>query len=276
MLPREPSRRSVEVQTASISGTVTLPLEARRLFDLEQPRDKDAPIHPSHQPPGYSYLLHRRHAPGSERRTGASGVIVASEHSGTHIDALCHQAWDGRLHGGANALEAQGTFGFSNLGAEAIGPILARGWLIDLGRVVEPGCIELGRVSRAASEQNVHPAPGDVVLIRTGNGANWLEPERYLRGAGLAAEVSSWLASLRPRAVGADNVAWDCLEPDAEYGTLPGHTILLVQHGVHILENLYLEELALAGVSSFTFICLPLKLVGATGSPVRPIAVAGG
>ncbi|MGI8563852.1 MAG: cyclase family protein [Candidatus Dormibacter sp.] len=245
----------------------------RRLFDLEQPRRKEAPIHPSHQPPGYSYLLHRRHAPGPERRTSASGVMTASEHSGTHIDALCHQAWDGRLHGGADAVAAQGSFGFSLLGAEAMAPILTRGWLIDLGLVAEPGWISLERVRRAASEQTVEPAPGDVVLIRTANGANWQEPQRYLRGPGMAPAVSSWLAELRPRAVGADNLAWDWLEPDPAYGTLPGHTILLVQHGIHILENLYLEELAAAGVRSFTFVCLPLKLVGATGSPVRPIAL---
>jgi kynurenine formamidase len=42
---------------------------------------------------------------------------------------------------------------------------------------------------------------------------------------------------------------------------------------VYILENLFLEDLAAAGVHRFTFVCLPLKLVGATGSPVRPIAL---
>ncbi len=49
--------------------------------------------------------------------------------------------------------------------------------------------------------------------------------------------------------------------------------IFMVRNGIHILENLYLEELGKAGVVTFAFVCLPLKLVGATGSPVRPIAV---
>ncbi len=58
--------------------------------------------------------------------------------------------------------------------------------------------------------------------------------------------------------------------------TLPGHLILLVRNGIYILENLFLEDLARDQRYEFTFICLPLKLRGATGSPVRPIAIAPG
>ena len=54
---------------------------------------------------------------------------------------------------------------------------------------------------------------------------------------------------------------------------LPGHMILLVRNGIYIIENLFLEELARDQCYEFTFICLPLKLQGATGSPVRPIAL---
>lgn len=61
---------------------------------------------------------------------------------------------------------------------------------------------------------------------------------------------------------------------DLELGCLlPCHLILLVRHGIHIIENLQLEELAAAGGHRFEFVCTPLKFVGATGSPVRPLAV---
>jgi kynurenine formamidase len=61
---------------------------------------------------------------------------------------------------------------------------------------------------------------------------------------------------------------------DPELGCLnPGHLILLARYGIYIIENLALEELAAAGAYSFEFICTPLKFVGATGSPVRPVAV---
>ena len=61
---------------------------------------------------------------------------------------------------------------------------------------------------------------------------------------------------------------------DPELGCyLPGHLILLSRHGIYIIENLQLDELAAAGHHRFEFVCAPLKFVGATGSPVRPVAV---
>lgn len=249
------------------------------VFDLEQPRHNQAPIHPGHVPPGSSYLLHRRHEPrpGGDGRSGAAGVWITSDHAGTHIDALSHQAVDLKLFGGASVTEAQSNEGFRQLGVETIGPIVTRGWLIDLG-VVEPGgWIELETVQAAATAQGVRPGAGDVVLARTGNGVHWSDPARYLRGSGMRGRVSEWLAGLGIRAVGADNMAWDWIgEPDRDFGfSLPAHVLLLVRSGVHIIENLFLEELAAAGVHEFTFICLPLKLNGATGSPVRPVALVG-
>ena len=79
------------------------------------------------------------------------------------------------------------------------------------------------------------------------------------------------------RAAGADNMAFDVMSstPDPELKvTLPGHILLLVRAGIPIIENLNLEELAAARVYEFLFVCLPLKMRGATGSPVRPIAIA--
>jgi kynurenine formamidase len=252
------------------------------VYDLEQPRDHRSPIHPGHVPPGYQYVLHRRHEPGfPERRTSAAGVITTSEHAGTHIDAFCHQAEDLKLYGGrAIDPKLQTPFGFTEQGADSIAPIVAQGILIDLarhlGHPVEPArWIQPDEVRDAAVAQGVEPRRGDVVLIRTGNGALWGSPAEYLRGAGFDSLVSQWLADVGVRAVGADNMAWDWIEGVDEYvGTsLPGHVILLVRHGIHILENLFLEDLGAAEVREFLFVCLPLKLRGATGSPVRPIAI---
>lgn len=164
-------------------------------------------------------------------------------------------------------------------GVETVAPLAARGVLVDLapGARLDPGrWISLAEVQQACAEQGVAPRRGDVFLARTGFGALWSDAPEYLRAPGMAGEVSQWLAELGVRAVGADNVAWDSLagvDPLTQT-TLPGHVILLVRSGIHILENLYLEDLAAAGVHEFGFVCLPLKLVGATGSPVRPIALA--
>jgi len=115
---------------------------------------------------------------------------------------------------------------------------------------------------------------GDVALVRLGSGARFEDPDAYLAAGGVTAAGSRWLAERRPFAVGADNVAWDAIDSsDPELGSIPGHTILIVQSGIHIIESLYLEELARDGVREFAFVCLPLKLRGGTGSPVRPIAL---
>jgi len=234
-------------------------------------------MHPAHVPPGFGYLLHRRHEPGGpDRRTGASGVLVSSDHAGTHIDALCHQAEDLRIHGARQVQpRLQTSAGFTELGIDTVEPILARGVLIDLAPCAPARWVPVAEVRAAAEAHGVEPQAGDVVLVRTGAGALWNRPDEYLRAAGMAGEVSQWLADLGVRAVGADNVAWDWLEgTDPATGTtLPGHVILLVRAGIHILEHLYLEDLARDGVREFTMICLPLKIKGATGSPVRPIAL---
>jgi kynurenine formamidase len=70
-------------------------------------------------------------------------------------------------------------------------------------------------------------------------------------------------------------MSWDTdgrVDPDLG-ASLPGHIILLVRHGIYIMENLFLEDLARDQVYEFLFVCLPLKIQGATGSPIRPIAV---
>jgi kynurenine formamidase len=256
---------------------------ASRIYDLEQPRYFGSPVHRNHMP-GLIYSLHRRHEQGaSEARTSASGFVSMPEHSGTHIDALCHQAEEMHLYGGQEVnLEVQTPAGFTVLGVETIPPLITRGVLLDVARYKAVQRIEVGHpITRAdleetARSEGIAIGEGSIVLVRTGNGAIWHDTTAYLLAAGISADASSWLASQRVLAVGADNVAWDDLsviDPDLKV-SLPGHLILLVRHGIYIIENLNLEDIARDRCYEFTFICLPLKIQGATGSPVRPIAVA--
>ena len=251
-----------------------------RLHDLEQPRRFGAPTFPAHAP-GYQYVLHRRHEHGlDDVRTSASGLAIMADHSGTHIDALCHQAE--RLHlfeGQAVNAETQTPTGFKVMGAESLPPILARGVLLDVagleGERTRPGHpISAAQLRDAAATNGVTIESGDVVLVRTGNGAFWNDASEYERGGGVARDGSQWLADAGVLAVGADNLAWDDTTlADPELGTLPGHLILLVRNGIYIIENLNLEELSRSQVYEFAFACLPLKMEGATGSPVRPLAI---
>jgi len=186
-------------------------LAASRAYDLEQPRFQGAPTAAPHAP-GFVYMLHRRHEAGSgQARTSAGGMIITSEHAGTHIDALCHQAVNMRLHGDvAINGRVQTSAGFTELGADSIPPILGRGVLLDAAahagvqQLPDEYSISAAELQEVAEAQNTTVGPDDVVLVRTGNGARWDDPHAYLRGAGIAADASRWLAGLNVRAVGAD------------------------------------------------------------------------
>jgi kynurenine formamidase len=254
-------------------------LRGARAYDLEQPRFAGAPVFPAHEP-GLLVQLHRRHEPDApEARTSASALLVMTEHSGTHIDALCHQAYGGRLHGGLPvSARVQTSVGFTALGIDTVPPLVGRGVLLDVAgalgveRLAPGHSVSAAELERAAA--GVELRPGDAVLVRLGSGALWADRPAYEAAGGVSAEGARWLAARRPVAVGADNIAWDVVgEPDPELGSLPGHTILIVQSGIHIIESLFLEELAFDGVREFGFVCLPLKVRGGTGSPVRPIAL---
>jgi kynurenine formamidase len=255
------------------------------MFDLEQPRYQGMPVISVHQP-GYAYFLHRRHSDDYRPdelgvRSSASGVIVCMEHSGTHIDAICHQADAQMLYGGIPAANVCNAKGFTAHAIEDVPPMMAPGVLLDAAAERGVRSLDAGQLVTATDleaccrRQGVEIRPGDVILIRTGNAIFWNDPERFLAGPGMDSSASAWLAAKGVLAVGADNMAWDVIGlRDPKIGCqLPGHLILLARHGIYIIENLQLEELATAGHSRFTFICMPLKFIGATGSPVRPIAV---
>lgn len=259
-------------------------LAQARVFDLAHPLEPAMPVSPNH--PGYRMALVRRH--GDMVRTdggsAANEMIVLGGHTGTHLDALAHVSHNGKLHGGVDATEAQRGGRFQCLGVEEVEPIFARGVLLDVPRfrgvdVLPPGepisADELRAVARA---QSVELPRAGAVLVRSGWARHWSDPRTYLGHAsgvpGPDASAAEWIANAQPRVTGHDSMAYEHLPPGAGHAVLPAHRVLLVEHGVHIVENLDLEELAAQQVYEFLFVCLALKFVGATGSPVRPIAVA--
>ena len=114
---------------------------------------------------------------------------------------------------------------------------------------------------------------GDAVLVRTGWMRHWDQPARYNGEEGgypgLGADAARWLVGRSIALTGADTTAYEVAPPRGE----SVHALLIVDAGLQILENLNLEVLAAAGIGEFLLIVLPLKLVGATASPVRPIAI---
>src|SRR5919202_2586490 len=184
-------------------------LDSVRIFDLEHPRSETMPIHPAHQQAGYSYLLHRHHEDEyrpeeAGPRTGAAGIIICGEHTGTHIDALSHQSDALVLHGGVRVDGGvQTPRGFTEQGVEEVPPILAPGVLLDVAASkgvddLEPGyAVNAEDLHACCSRQGVGVETGSVVLVRTGNARYWNDVARYLAGPGIAASASYWLAERR-------------------------------------------------------------------------------
>jgi kynurenine formamidase len=253
------------------------------IFDLGQPMYFGMPQSSMH--PKFQLTLQRRHGDlvRPDGGSGANEVIVTGGHVGTHIDAFAHISFEGHLHGGIDAHDAQTGGRFKHHGAETIPPIIARGILLDvptaLGIARCPPAYEVTQADLEAALRltGTEPREGDVILVRTGWAQLYHDPVAYenLRDGtpGPAVPGARWLADFRPSALGSDTIAFERIPPATAVPTLPVHTLLLVERGIYIIELLALEELAAAGLREFTFVLSPLKLVGGTGSPARPLAL---
>lgn len=251
------------------------------VYDLAQPIAPGMPVLRFHPP--YTFALVCRH--GDVVRPGnaswANELLVMCAHTGTHLDALCHYSRDGTLYGGLDARAAQqGPAGFRALGIEQTPPLVQRGVLLDIPPVLgvevlaDRQAVDGALLEAAARRAGVAVGPGDAVLIRTGWARRWGEPARYVDGEagcpGVNGDGARWLLARGVRLTG-DDTPWYEVQP--RQGDDNVHALLIADHGVQLLENLNLERLAADGGTEFLLVVLPLPLVGATGSPVRPIAI---
>ncbi len=253
-------------------------LDSARVIDLAQPYYVGMPHHPNHPP--FLYGLSKAHGQSVLHGVSAAADSLAlGGHVGTHIDALCHFSLRGKLFGGVDAARSQShTQGIAEHHVDTIGPIMRRCVLLDVAAaegtdalrpdfVVDAECLE--RVSRQAG---VCPGPGDIALVRTGWGRYWNDAGRYinsLRCPGVNLEAAQWLSSKGVFAGGSDTVAFEFL-PARD---MPVHVHLLVERGIHIIEALDLERISSAAIHEFIFVAAPLRIPGATGSPIRPVAL---
>lgn len=268
------------VSPADVLGAAT------RILDLSRPMVLGMPQSPNH--PEYRLSMPRRHgdAVRVDGGSAANDLLISGTHVGTHIDALGHVSHCGELHGGVDASAAQVGGRLSTHGVEQITPIVTRGVLLDIaglhGVTSLPGGHEITveELDAALVASGATPQPGDVLLIRSGWGTHWDDPVAYVGRdsgvPGIGESGAQWCADLAPVALGADTIAFECLPAGAGHAVLPAHRVLLVERGIYIIETMALDELAATGVHEFVLVVAPLHLVGATGSPVRPLALLGG
>jgi kynurenine formamidase len=208
-------------------------------------------------------------------------VLVLASHTSTHMDALCHVYADGRVYNGFSNDEMAVYGGAAKDGIEKAGPIVTRGVLIDVAGSKRVDWLDEGYVitpddlTRALEAQGLELRPGDAAVIRTG-WMDWFFANgriMSLAQPGIGLDAARMLAAQDVVAVGADNTAVES-QPFDQGAFLGAHAILLQQHGIYLIEHLDLSELVRDGVYEFLFCALPLRVTGATASPVNPIAIA--
>lgn len=257
-----------------------------KTYDLSQPLMAEAPSSPNH--PDFSMALIQRHGDTvlEDGSSNAAELIVTGGHVGTHVDGLAHFSQDGKLYGDVPADDAQQGGRFTVHGMESFEPILGRGVLLDVAAVhgvdVLPGGYGIIDKDLAEAEKlsGVEVQPGDAVLIRSGWADNFDDPESFLGYEsglpGPTEQAAHWLVERDIRISGSETTAFEQIKPDVGYDLLPVHRKLIVENGINIIEAMNLSKLVEDGVFEFVFVLSPLKIVGATGSPVRPLAVVSG
>jgi kynurenine formamidase len=205
----------------------------------------------------------------------------------THLDALNHLTWHGKLYNGAPANVVTAARGGARGSAEHVGKgVVTRGVLLDVPASlgvewIDPDSpITAAQLDACAETASVEVRPGDVVIIRTGR-------DRRLRAVpvtgsdgpdlgGLDVSCLPWLRERDVAILGSDG-AHDVVPPRYAGVQTPIHVVALVGMGMWLLDNLAVEELAAVcrerGTWEFLFVLSPIALKNSTGVPVNPLAI---
>ncbi len=249
-----------------------------RVFDLGAELNESIP----HGDAGFM-LLWRDTPEGTAARGGqqyALEVIQGPLHIGSHIDGLAHVQSAGRIYGGALAAQARTDRGWTVNGVESVPPIVGRCTILDVAAALgedalaDDHVVTIAELEATCSAQGTDVRPGDIVLVRTGKMRSFYDgkPSYLSRQPGLAVSAAIWLYKRGMAALGTDTAGTEPLPVVETAHTL--HDAMIVERGVLLLENLDLEEVAANQVREGLFVCLPLKITGASGSWIRPIVVA--
>lgn len=267
--------------------------DGSRVYDLSVDYFVGMPSFQAAGDPAYQIFM--SHTPGGtvvddlngagsdvNRRVCYSGdVVFMYTHTGTHIDALNHFGVDGTIYNGFTPEEHLGSRHWTRCGVEQIPPIIARGVLLDIATLKGTPCLDdsyaitVDDCVQSLSQRGLHLRPGDVALIRTGRMGFWPDGSKVLGNPpGVSLDAARWLTDQGIVAVAADQECVEVGPSQHEDNWLPGHCHFLAAAGVPMIELVDLEALSRDGVHEMCFVAAPIRLRGATGAPLRPLAFA--
>jgi kynurenine formamidase len=262
-----------------------------RVFDLAHVLDENVPAFPGRTFRQYlttsAHQLNRR-APGAgPEGLGHNNVnwvveyVAAPSQMGTHMDGLNHLQIGDRTYNGHRLVDVVEEYGTNRLGIETLPQIVTRGVLLDVAAVHSVERLERGYVitpadvEAALARRGVTVETGDAVLFHTGWGRSWgVDNETYVDGEpGPGRALGAWLVDHRVAMTGCDTWSFGPVPPEDPDEPFVVPQTLNVKHGVVVLENLRLADVAEAQLSEFMFVVSNAKLRGATGAWVAPLAI---
>jgi len=265
------------ITPASLLSALCLP-STGKVYDLGLELNANVP----HDPAFARFHLAFTQTPEG---TGASSpfqycaeVVSGALHVGTHMDAFVHIQAENRIYGGHLARDSRDDAGWRRYGMETVPPILGRAVVLDVAALhdtdrlpdgFEITILDLEHALRAAKQEI---RSGDVVLVRTGKIQQFSDPAAFQAAEpGFGRDAAVWLHDRGMAVLGTDTTGTEPL-PFADPAATT-HRAMLVDRGVHLIENLQLEEVGADRVGGGLFVALPLKITGATGSWIRPVLV---
>jgi kynurenine formamidase len=205
-------------------------------------------------------------------------AIFGALHIGTHIDALIHVQKDGRIYGGHLASESRNDRGWTRYGIETVPPILGRAVVLDipclkgLNRLPDRYEVTVEDLKAELTRTDSEIRKGDIVIVRTGKIQDFGDEAAFQAAEpGVGRTAALWLYDAGMAVLGTDTTGTEPLPFDDPAVTT--HGAMLTESGVHLIENLNLEEVSQANIREGFFVALPLKITGATGSWLRPVLV---
>jgi kynurenine formamidase len=208
-------------------------------------------------------------------------IVNGTSQMGTHLDGLNHIQSGDRFYNGHTLDDLVENYGTNKLGMETVPQIVTRGILLDIAGLkgveqLDKGyVITVADVEAAMLRQGVSISPGDALLFHTGWGRYWMvDNETYLSGEpGPGTAVAKWMVKQKVALSGCDTWSYGPVPAEDVERPFVVPQILNVAHGLFIVENLFLAELANAQVYTFMFVLTHAKVRGATGAWVAPVAI---
>jgi len=220
-----------------------------------------------------------------EGATGSGDYFAIASHgmAHTHLDALCHIFYRGQMYNGRPASMVTSAGALANSIEAGKDGIVSRGVLLDIPRSIGKDWLEPGEAIYAedleAAEMAMHVRveEGDILLVRTGRHVRRAKAGSAQGLGGLHATALPWLHRRGVAVLGSDGVS-DVMPSGMEGGGgLPVHSIIIPSMGVHLIDNMALDELEETcdrlDRYEFMLTLAPLKLLRGTASPVNPIAL---